>query len=555
MDMSQANATETATGLKYWSPLIAVCLAMFIVVLDSTMMNVAVGAIAKDLSTSVSSVQAAISIYSLVMASLMLTGGKLGDMHGAKRMFIIGIGIYGAGTLIAALAPNIGILILGWSLVEGIAAALILPLAMTLIFFNYSGAARAIAFGILGGVQASATAVGPILGGFLTSFFSWRWGFGFQVFIVVIIFFFVRYVQESERKAISLDWRGTILSTTGLMLIVVGFLLAGQYGFWNARRPFMIGDVQINPLGLSPTPFAIVAGLAILVGFAHWQWHLQNTGRTPLLRIGLLTNGRFMTTVATDSFRQLALTGLLFIIPVFSQQLLGFSAIKTGMAILPFSVGVFLISMTTANLAQKIAPKWLINGGIVAYIIGVLWLWFVTSATMTIWDMVLPMFIMGVGIGFFVAQIVNLAISQVADDERNEGAGTHNTGRELGGALGTAVIGSILLVGVFSGFVDGALRSEGIDVPPAERERMAVVLEDELGSLKAEDGKAFLASLPETTRAQFEEIVGDAYVDAQKTALLVIAGVMLVALALGSFLPGRRKAGGKATPDVRGALK
>lgn len=526
---------------------------MFIVVLDSTMMNVAVGAIAKDLNTSVSTIQAAISIYSLVMASLMLTGGKLGDMHGARRMFIIGCGIYGFGTLLAAVSWNVGVLIAGWSIIEGIAAALILPLAMTLIFFNYSGAQRAIAFGILGGVQASAAAVGPILGGFLTSFFSWRWGFGFQVIIVVIIFFFVRFIRESERKAIKLDWRGTILSSSGLMLVVLGFLLAGQYGFWLARRPFMIGDVQINPFGLSPTPILILLGLGILVVFAHWQWHLQRTGRTPLLRLSLLANGGFMSGVATDTFRQLALSGLLFIIPVFTQQLLGFSAMKSGLAILPFSIGVFVVSMTTSNLAQKIAPKWLINGGIVAYIVGALLMWAVTSAEMTIWDMVIPMLVMGIGIGLFVAQIVNLTISQVGDDERNEGAGTHNTGRELGGALGTAVIGSILLVGIFSGFVDGALKMESGSTTPAERQELAVELEDAVNKLSAEDGEAFVKTIKGDP--QISKLVADAYVEAQRNALLAMAGVMLLALAIGSFLPGRRKARPKVNPGPRGALK
>lgn len=551
--MTHDIQAKESSGLREWAPLIAVCLAMFIVVLDSTMMNVAVGAIAKDLNTSVSSVQAAISIYSLVMASLMLTGGKLGDMQGAKRMFIVGIVIYGIGTLIAALAPNIGVLILGWSFIEGIAAALILPLAMTLIFFNYSGAKRALAFGVLGGVQASASAIGPILGGFLTTYFSWRWGFGLQVLIVVIIFFFVKHIAESEKLPISLDWRGTILSTTGLMAIVLGFLLAGQYGFWIARRPFTIGDVQINPFGLSPTPILILLGLGVLLAFAHWQSHLNKTGRTPLLQLKLLANAGFMAGVATDTFRQLALTGLLFIIPVFTQQLLGFSAIKSGLAILPFSAGVFILSMSTANLARKVAPKWLINGGIVVYLAGILWMWAITAADMTIWDMVLPMLVMGVGIGLFVAQIVNLTISQVDDSERNEGAGTHNTGRELGGALGTAVIGSILLVGIYGGFVNGALKADNIDLGPQERQELAVALEDDVSSLDAKEGEALTDAIsadPELTK-----LVSDAYVDAQKNALLAIAAVVAIALAIGTFLPGARRSEEKATPEMRSALK
>ena len=318
-----AEATAAKSGIAHWAPLIAVSLAMFIVVLDSTMMNVAVGAIAKDLNTGISSVQGAISIYSLVMASLMLTGGKLGDLHGAKRI---------------------------------------------------------------------------------------------------------------------------------------------------------------------------------------------------------------------------------------TQQLLGFSAVQTGLSILPFSIGVFVLSMTTANLAERIAPKWLINGGIV-YAIGVLWMWAVTSAEMTIWDMVLPMFVMGVGIGLFVAQIVNLTISQVGDDERNEGAGTHNTFRELGGALGTAVVGSVLLVGIFTGFVDGALRADNIEASPEERDRLAVILEDEVNAITAEDGEALVETLGAAEQQQLDQLVADAYVGAQKNALLVIAGLMLVALGAGSFLPGRRRETERLPPGEKAVLR
>lgn len=409
---------------------------------------------------------------------------------------------------------------------------------------------------MFGGVQATGAAVGPILGGFLTSFLTWRVGFGMHVVIMtgaVILGLRIREVRRDE--TVKLDIVGTILSAVGLALVVLGVLLAGRYGFFEARRPLVIGDTEIDLFGLSPTPFLIMLGLFVLVGLVHWQRRLQHTGRSPLLRVHILRNTGFMTGAGTDAFRQLALAGLLFVVPVYAQQALGFSAIESGLAILPFSAAVFVLSMTTSNLAERIAPKWLILGGLGLFWLGIVVLRGVIDFDMKVTDFILPMLIMGVGVGLFVAQIVNLTISQVDDDERNEGAGTHNTFRELGGALGTAVIGAVFLTTVFAGITDSILQSDGIDAPQAERAQLATALEDDLSKVSPEDGEAWFADLPEDVAVDVIGTVGAAQVDSMKAALAWTAWFVILGVLVATFIPGRRRRDEPAPRGPKPALK
>ena len=291
----------------------------------------------------------------------------------------------------------------------------------------------------------------------------------------------------------------------------------------------------------SPTPILVLIGLGVLVGFAHWQRRVQRSGGEPLLRLHILRNGGFMSSVSTDTLRQLALAGVLFIIPVFTQSVLGFTAIQSGLAVLPFSVMVFVLSMTTAGLAEKIAPKWLMLGGLGAFWAGVVLLRAITDAEMGIGDFVIPMGIMGLGVGLFVAQVVNLTISQVEPGERNEGAGTHNTFRELGSSLGTAVIGAVLLTGVFSNVSDAILQAEGAAPSEQEREQLAVAIEDANEKVSPEDGEKAIAELPEAQAVEVVALVERAQVDAMKRALDWTAGFIAVGVLVATFLPGNKK--------------
>jgi EmrB/QacA subfamily drug resistance transporter len=534
-----AGSEEKRSGLALWGPLIAVSLAMFIIVVDSTMMNVAVPTIAKDLNTTVSGVQAAISIYSLVMASLMITGGKLGAIRGVKRMFVVGLIIFGVGTALAATSWSLEILILGWSVLEGIGAALMLPLAYTLVMANYSGAQRALGFGVLAGVQASAAAVGPILGGILTTYLSWRVGFAGEVVIAIAIVPFLRYMRElvTAKEGTTLDWRGTVLSAGGLFSIVLGFLLAGRYGWWEPRRPFTIGDVQLNPLGLAPTPWLIAIGLVILVLFVHWQFRREESGESPLVHMRVLANLRLFSGISTYVFRALFIAGLLFVFPLFMQSALGFSAFQSGLAILPFSAATFIVSMVSADWGSRISPKRLIQVGFVLMALGVLLYYFQVSLQMTITDMIIPMTVLGLGLGLVMPQLLNLTLSAVPPKDNAEASGLTQSLGQLGESLGVAIIGSLLTAFFLSGVVDATLRTMNVEASPQERQAAVVELEDLTEASSEEEKQKFVDSLPAEAQQELGRIVDEQTVNAMQETLVVTLVFVLLGILASTFLP------------------
>ncbi len=534
---------EGPSTLAKWAPLIAVSLAMFIIVVDSTMMNVAVPTIAKDLKTTVGSVQAAISIYSLVMASLMITGGKLGALRGVKAMFTVGLAIFGVGTLLAAVSWNVGTLILGWSVLEGIGAALMMPLAYTLIMANYEGKERALGFGVLAGVQATAAAVGPILGGLLTTFLSWRWGFGGEVLIAVAIVPFLPRVKElvSAAKGTTLDWAGTVLSTLGLFAIVLGSLLAGRYGWWEARRPFMLGETQINPLGLSPTPWLILIGLGFVAGFIHWQWQREEQGKTPLVKLRVLGNTELLAGITTYIFRAVLISGLLFVFPLFMQSSLEFTAFQSGLAILPFSVATFIVSMWTSSWGERFSPKRLIQVGFVFMGIGVFVYMEGVTPTMTIGEMVLPMALIGVGLGLVMAQLLNLTLSTVSPEDNSEASGLTQSLGSLGDSLGVAVIGSILTAVFLSSMVSGVARSENIQLSAEEQDAVVIQVEDYTETLTDEQDKELRKSLSDGERTELGKIMDASSTSAMKDTLLVTIIFVVLGFIASTFLPDKRE--------------
>ena len=537
------NETETRTGVAFWAPMIAASLALFIVVVDSTMMNVAVPTIVKDLNTNVSSVQGVISLYSLIMASLMLVGGKLGAIRGVKKIFIVGIIIYGVGTLVAAISWNITVLAIGWSLLEGIGAAMILPLAFALLVTNYGPREQAIGFGILGGVQASAAAVGPILGGILTTYFTWRLGFAGEVLIAIAILPFTRYIVEKKtaEKGTTLDWTGALLSFVGLFSLVLGLILAGRYGWWDAKRPFMIGDIQANIFGLSPTPILVAFGLALVVAFIHWQIRREKKGQTPLVRMRVLGNWTFLTGVSANVFQSMVITGLLFVLPLYLQSAIGYSAFQSGLAILPFSIATFAVSLGTSSWGERFAPKLLIQIGVVLMALGTFLLYNVISIQITLGEMIIPLGVFGIGMGLLMAHLVNLILSSVNPDDSPEASGVNNAMDQLGNSLGTAVVGSLLMAFFLGNVVSTVLTEAQVESTSQDRAQIVTAWEDARETFTEAERKQFFESLPTEVQQGLDEIADKAVVTAMEDVLLVIVGLLLIMFLLSTFLPKREE--------------
>ena len=304
--------------------LLTLASSQFLMTLDSSVMNVSIATVAKDVGTTVTGIQTAITLYTLVMAMLMIPGGKVGSLIGRKRAFSIGCIIYGAGSLTTALAQNLTVLIIGWSLLEGIGAALILPAIVALVAGNFPPAGRPRAYGLVMAAGAIAVAVGPLIGGIATTYFSWRWVFVGEVLIVLAILALARRVQDAPVEGRPhLDLVGAVLSATGLGLAVFGVLRSSVWG-WVLPKP---DGPEI--LGLSPTIVLIFGGLLVLWLFAAWERRVEKRGGEPLVQLSMLENRQFTGGLLMFFFQFLVQAGLFFTIPLYLSVALGLSAIDT----------------------------------------------------------------------------------------------------------------------------------------------------------------------------------------------------------------------------------
>ena len=321
-----------------WGVVIVACMAIFIIVLDSSAMNVAITTLVVELNTTLSVIQAIIALYALIIASFMLLGSKLQDILGRKKTFLIGLGIYATGTTIATLSLNAGMLLIGWAVLEGIGAAMILPATTTIVGASYEGKDKITAFGIWGGIAAMGAAVGPIVGGIFTTYLTWRLVFASELIFVALILIFRYYLTESKPtlKWKDLDIIGALLSIVSLILIVLGILLLSSPQFW--------GYVAV----------LLVSGSILFVVFLLWQRRRINKDLEPLSDISLLKNRLFGLGNLNSVIQQIPLAGFLFIIPVFLQQVTGLDAFNTGLALLPASITILDILTSWREVIIKI---------------------------------------------------------------------------------------------------------------------------------------------------------------------------------------------------------
>ncbi len=526
-----------------WRPLVPIAMVMFIIALDTTMLNVAIPDIVKDLDTTTSAVQSAVALYSLVMAALMVGAGRLGDIVGSKRLYTIALVVFGAGTLTATVAPNVTVLIIGWSFMEGLGAAALIPISIAMISVNYGGARRAVAFGIVGGFQAVAAATGPIVGGFLATNLSWRVAFGFEAIVVVAVFVLLKHVVGAPaRRELRLDWAGLVLWASSLLCIVLSVLLAGYYGWWTARRPFSIGGQDVSLGGFSPTPILALGGLLILVGFVHWTRHRVARSQAPLFSLDTLRDANYRAGIATDALESLLIAGLLFIVPVFLQSGRGYTALEAGVALLPFSLAILVAALGLPRLGARVSPKLLIQSGTVLIGVGLVWYRAVSGGAFTSADLIGPFAVIGFGIGGLLSQVANVTLSGVTDEERGSATGVYNTGKELGTSLGTAIIGAAMLVSFFQFYVNTSAVAIGQELSPEQAQVLAIQLEDARQRLDDDQLIKFVQTeIPEFTIDDITRIADDSWTRANRRAVESAFVVAVLTFIASTFIETRRR--------------
>jgi EmrB/QacA subfamily drug resistance transporter len=517
--------------------LLTLASGQFLMTLDSSVMNVSIATVAKDVGTTVTGIQGAITAYTLVMAALMITGAKIGALIGRKRAFAIGCVVYGVGSFTTSLAQSLPVLLFGWSFLEGVGAALILPAIVALVAGNFAVERRPAAYGLVAAAGAIAVAVGPLVGGFCTTYFSWRWVFAGEVVIVLAILVLTRKIADAPvEERPRLDVVGAVLSAAGLGLLVFGVLRSSEWGW---IQPKAGGP---DWAGLSPTVWLVLLGLFVVWVFFRWEARRESRGEEPLVRPKMLSNKQLSGGLLMFFFQYLAQAGLFFVVPLFLSVCLGLSALATGARLLPLSITLLAAAIGVPRLFPRVSPRLVVRSGLLALLAGTVVLLGALDKDAGAEIVFVPMLLIGLGIGALASQLGAVTVSAVPDDESPEVGGIQNTMTNLGASFGTALAGSIMIAAVTSSFLANIQQSSAI--PSRVKSEAQVELADGVPFVSDADLKAALADAHVSGRATDDALNAyeDARIDGLRSALAILAVLVIVALFFAQRIPTRQPA-------------
>ena len=440
------DTTKSAAAGKMILPL---ALAQFIASYAATNMNVAISAIAKDLGTDVAGVQTAITLFTLTMAALMIPGSKLTDIWGRKRCFILGLIVYGVGGLLALLSFGLLQLVIGYSLLEGVGSALMIPPIYILVTVAFPDVkSRAKYFGVVSGAGGLGAAAGPLIGGVVTSAISWRASFGLQVLVVGWIILLARKITDTapEEPRPRFDVIGAVLSAAGLFFVVLGLLLSRTYGFGASRQDFSIGGTVVIPKGSISLVWILVAiGALFLLWFFLYTRSAEKKHKDVLLPLRLFRNKVSNLGLGTQTIQWLILQGTFFVVSVYLQQIDHYDAIKTGLILTPGTIGILAASAAADRFARRHPQRWLIIAGFLVTAIGMILLLTLVRAHAGVWRWIPGLFLFGVGVGTMLTSSVNVVQSSFPEADQGEISGLSRSVSNLGSSFGTALVGSAMV--------------------------------------------------------------------------------------------------------------
>ncbi|MFD7433979.1 MFS transporter [Streptomyces sp. NPDC059861] len=530
--------------MKHWRALIVLGTAQFLMVLDTAVMNVSISRLVEDFDTEVTAIQAVITLYALVMAAFMVVGGRLGDILGRRRVFLIGMVVYGTGSALTAVAPTLGVLALGWSVIEGLGAAMVLPSMAALVAESYRGRDRPVAYGVIGGLAGAGIAVGPLLGGWVTTYLTWRLVFAGEVVVVVAVLCFHRAIPKTapSGRRPRLDLLGAALSAAGLGLCVLGVLQSGTWGWVQPRNP------PFTVLGFAPTFFVIAAGAVVLALFRAWEGHRAARGDDPLVHLSLLGRPPLRSGLMVLLSQNLILLGLFFAIPLYLQVVQGFDAFETGLRLLPVSVTMLVTSLGAARLGRRLGARTVVRLALLSLLVAVVWLLATIDPVIDDAQFFGAMAVLGVGMGLLASQLGNVVQSGVGEEERSEVGGLQFTAQNLGSAFGTALIGSLLVGALAQAFMSHV--EDDPRLSDQARQETGVALEAGVSFVPADEVRsaAERAGFPP---AEVEALTGS-YAQAQlgglRAAVLAVGGVTLASFLVTRHLPTAGTARRKVEP-------
>lgn len=519
--------------MKHWRALIVLGTAQFLMVLDTSVMNVSISQLVEDFDTEVTAIQGVITLYALVMAAFMIIGGRFGDILGRRRMFLIGLVVYATGSALTAVAPTLWVLALGWSVIEGLGAAMVLPAMAALVAESYRGPDRAVAYGVIGGLAGAGIAVGPLLGGWVTTYLTWRLVFAGEVVVVAAVLLCHRVIPRSAPAGDRprLDGVGAVLSAAGLGLGVLGVLQSSTWGWVQPRNP------PFTIMGFAPTLFVVGAGVAVLAVFLHWERRRDHKGADPLVHVSLLGRPALRSGLMTLLSQNLILLGLFFTIPLYLQVVQGFDAFETGLRLLPVSVAMLVTSLCASSLGRVVGARRVIRLALTTLAAAIVWLLATIDPVIDDAQFAGAMALLGVGMGLLASQLGNVVQSSVGEEERSEVGGLQFTAQNLGSALGTALIGSILI-----GSLAHAFTTQVADDPQLSaqtRQEVGVALEAGVSFVGTDQVRsaAQRAGLPPSEVDAVTDSYASAQLDGLKAAILATGGITLVSFLVTPQLP------------------
>lgn len=454
--------------------LLFLSLGVAMIILDATVVNVAIPTMVKDLGLTTTDAEWINAVYALTFASLLLLSGRLADILGRRLMFISGVVLFAAASALVAMSGG-AVELIGARALQGVGAAMILPASLSVLNAVYRGRDRAVAFAVWGATIGGMAALGPLVGGWLTTYASWHWAFLINIPIAIVVIVGVWILVPETRDTTDkrgVDIPGTVLGTLGLALLVFGLIEGQTYGWLSPKRPFEAGGVQWPLTVISPAGAGLLLGLLLLLVFVWVERRRGAAGKVVLVNLHLFRIRTFGVGNLVAAVVSLGEFGLLFALPLFLQSVVGYDALQTGVILLALAVGSFVASGAGAGLAQRVGPVRVLRTGMALEVIGVLMISFVISTTVSGWAMVPGLFVYGLGVGFATAQLTGVILSEVPVAESGQASAVQSTSRQVGAAIGTALLGATLVAGL--GAVSGELTDRGVPPPVAQQVSDAV---------------------------------------------------------------------------------
>jgi EmrB/QacA subfamily drug resistance transporter len=497
---ADATATEAREGA--WNPRLAILLAMamFVLVVDTSLMNVSISAVVEDLGTTVSGVQSAIALEALVSAAFILISSKVGDLIGRKRAYVLGLLGYAIGAIAMTLAQDLIAVIIFWALLGGLGASLLLPSMQSLIHGNFEGAAQKRVYALVGASAAIAAAIGPLIGGFVTTFLSWRVGFALEAVIIAVVLLGLGLVRDvpytGDRRV---DVVGALFSVLGMGGLVLG-ILAWQEGAEAVGALIVIGALGLGAL-------------------AWWLVRQKRSGNMPLIDPDLLRSPHFRLGISGQMLQQIALGGLMIVLPIFLQMVLEYNALLAGLSIAPLSLTMFVVALVAGRRAGKRRPAAVIRIGFLLLAVGVAVLIpFVPRVDSGLW-LAIPLVIGGAGLGLLVSQLNNYTLAPISGERISEAAGVNSAAGSFGLSFGLALAGGVMLA--MLAFTFTSMVNDSTVLPPDDKEQVATVLEEDAQLMSNTQLDQLLAEQPEEVGDEIIRINTEARPLALQIALIV----------------------------------